>query len=148
MSDMVDRRDWVLAFIGAPASGSFRPDQIRVMKGLFLLSKEGPPELRDLYTFAPYDYGPFDKYVYHDLDVLGVEGLIDDTVVASSKRRIFRVTPRGEQRCAEIRASADPVTIKAIDEVKDIVSSMGFMQLLRYVYDRHPDFAVASIVNR
>jgi uncharacterized protein len=145
---MADRRDWVLVFIGAPTTGSFRTDQIRVMKGLFLLSKEGPSELRDLYTFAPYDYGPFDREVYHDLDLLEIEGLIDAAVVTGSKRRIFRMTPRGEERCAEIRASASPTAIKAIDEVKELVSSMSFMGLLRYVYGRHPDFAVASIVNR
>jgi uncharacterized protein len=118
------------------------------MKGLFLLSKEGPAELRDLYAFEPYDYGPFDKHVYGDLDQLEREGLIDGEFVLGSRRRIFRLTPWGEDRCDEIRRTADPTTIKAIDEVKELVSSMGFMALLRYVYERHPDFAVSSVVRQ
>lgn len=118
------------------------------MKGMFLLSKEGPPELRDLYAFAPYDYGPFDKHVYHDLDALERAGLIDATEAVGSNRRIFRVTPRGERRCAEIRKIGHPRAVKAIDETKELLSSMSFTRLLRYVYGRHPDFAAASIVNR
>jgi hypothetical protein len=71
----MDRRDWLLLFIGAPG-GPYSTDQIRVMKGMFLVSKEGPDDLRDLYNFEPYDYGPFDTTIYHDLDTLELEGLI------------------------------------------------------------------------
>lgn len=46
------------------------------MKGMFLLSKEGPPELLNLYHFEPYHWGPFDKAVYSDLDELEADGLI------------------------------------------------------------------------
>ena len=144
---MADRREWLLAFIGAPTSGRFQTDQIRIMKGLFLLSKEGPPELRDLYAFEPYDYGPFDKHVYTDLDTLERDGWIDGELVLESRRRVFRVTASGEEQCERIRRTADPSTIRAIDDVKNLVSSIGFMALLRYVYERHPEFAVASVVH-
>jgi len=52
---VLDRQDWLLLFIGAPG-GPYQTDQIRVMKGMFLVSKEGPGELRDLYHFEPYAY--------------------------------------------------------------------------------------------
>jgi DNA-binding PadR family transcriptional regulator len=146
---LVDRRGWLLAFIAAPADNArFLTDQIRIMKGLFLLSKEGPADLRDLYAFEPYDYGPFDKQVYKDLDALEQMGLIASERVPGSNRRSFRTTPQGDHRFDEIRASAKPETLAAVDQAKALVCSMGFMRLLRYVYERHPDFAVSSIVNR
>jgi hypothetical protein len=145
---VVDRGDWLLAFICAPGADRFLTDQIRVMKGMFLLSKEGPPDLRDLYAFEPYDYGPFDKHVYGDLDQLEAEGLIHSETVGGSNRRIFRATPRGQERFAQICASAHPDAMGELRRVKGLVSSMGFMELLLYVYDRHPDYAVSSVIDR
>lgn len=42
------RSDLLLAFLAAPSAG-YEADQIRIMKELFLLSREGPGELDNLY---------------------------------------------------------------------------------------------------
>jgi DNA-binding PadR family transcriptional regulator len=133
----------LLAFLAAP-SGKYETDQVRIMKGLFLLSREGPDELRALYTFAPYDYGPFDKAVYADLDDLVWGGLVRVEQKFGSSRRVYRLTDNGRQEAARVRNSIDEATMKAIEETKQQVTNLSFNQLLRYVYGRHPDMATRT----
>lgn len=140
---MTERRDWLLTFIGAP-SGGFATDQLRVMKGMFLLSKDGPAELRELYSFRPYDYGPFDAAVYHDLEACEAEGLIQSRPVGGN-RMVYALTPAGESRVDQLRAEVGQETRTAIDQVKKHVTSLSFTELLKQVYTQHPDYAVRSI---
>jgi uncharacterized protein YwgA len=114
------------------------------MKGLFLLSREGPGELRNLYAFKPYDYGPFDKAVYLDIEELTGEGLTRSEGVPYSSRKVYRLTEVGEARAESIRRGMDLPALKAIDGTKRLVTGMSFNQLLRYVYERHPDMATRS----
>jgi uncharacterized protein len=142
---MLTRRDWLLVFIGLP-DGSYPTDQIRLMKGMFLLSKEGPPEGRDLYDFEPYDFGPFDKRVYADLDSLTSDGLIASDPVMGTNRRTFRVTSRGEAMVRELAAGFSPESLQYLADLKQFVGSMSFLRLLRHVYAKYPQYAVRSVM--
>jgi uncharacterized protein YwgA len=42
-------------------------DRIRVQKGVFLLEQRGPSSWRSLYTFSPYDWGPFSRDLAQEL---------------------------------------------------------------------------------
>jgi len=137
------RSDVLLAFLASPSAGH-EPDQIRIMKGLFLLSREGPGELLNLYAFEPYDYGPFDKGVYADIDRLMTNGLISVEPSVGSSRKIYRLTDPGRERAGDVRGSMDPDALAAIDETKRVVTEKTFNELLRYVYGRHPDMATRS----
>lgn len=141
---MLNRRDWLLLFIGLPG-GRYMTDQIRVMKGMFLFSMEGPRAARELYGFQPYDYGPFDTQIYHDLDTLEARGLIRSEVVEGTNRRIYSLTTKGEQSMAALLESAEPHTANALRRIKRHVTSLGFIDLLREVYERYPDYAVRSV---
>jgi hypothetical protein len=114
------------------------------MKGLFLLSREGPGELHNLYAFEPYDYGPFDKGVYADIGGLLRDGLVREEGFSVSNRRTYRLTDAGRAKAENVRAGVDPAALKAIDETKSLVTGMSFNELLRYVYGRHPDMATRS----
>lgn len=140
---MLTRQDWLLLFIGSPGA-QFHADQIRIMKGMFLLSKEGPSEVQDLYAFEPYDYGPFDVGIYHDLDAAQAQGLIQSRTVGGTNRRVFQLTSTGEARAAEFRRQASQAALRAVEEVKKLVTSLSFTDLLSYVYERHPEYAVRS----
>ena len=142
---MLRRRDWLLLFIADP-EGPFSTDQIRVMKGMFLLSKQRCDALQSLYTFEPYDYGPFDKHVYYDLDRLETEGLIVSEPVPHTNRRTFRLTRRGRERVEDLETVVPRAARVAVTEVKELVTSMGFMPLLRYVYEKYPEYAARSVV--
>jgi len=138
----LDRRDWLLLFLGAPG-GPYPTDQIRVMKAMFLVSKEGPDDLRDLYSFEPYDYGPFDTTIYHDLDALEEAQLISSETLGTS-RRIYRLTRKGVDRTAAIEGEAGGAALDFIRRTKRTVTSLSFLDLLRSVYEKYPDYAVRS----
>ena len=140
------RSDLLLAFLACPSDGHDL-DQIRIMKGMFLLSKEGPPEVRHLFAFEPYHYGPFDKRVYSDLDALELAGLVASEQLSGQNRRLFRPTGAGKRRAREIETSFSPEVARKVREIKQLVTSMSFLQLLRYVYQRHPAYAVRSRVS-
>ncbi len=140
----MERTDWLLLFIGLPG-GHYDTDQLRVMKGLFLLGQEGPQELRDLYNFAPYDFGPFDAGIYRDLDVLEAQNLITVDEVPGTSKRLYRVTPDGKQRIDALITSLSHATAQKVQEVKMYVTSRSFIDLLREVYAKYPAYAVNSV---
>ena len=59
----MNRRDAVLAMLGACEGSRFSPAQLQ--KALFLITKNAGETLDSarVFDFTPYDYGPFDKSV-------------------------------------------------------------------------------------
>jgi len=143
--DMLEREDWLLLFIGLPG-GKFYADQVRVMKGMFLFSKEGPASVRNLYDFTPYDYGPFDTGVYRDLDKLEAQGLIRSSFLLGTNRRIFEPSSQGAERVADLLKQAPRDAVQVLGRIKTEVTSLGFIELLKYVYDKYPEYARRSVV--
>jgi DNA-binding PadR family transcriptional regulator len=142
---MPRREDWLLLFVGLPG-GDFCSDQIRVMKGMFLFSKEGPGVVRDLYSFTPYDYGPFDTQVYRDLDTLEVQGFVRVEPIQGTSRHVFRLTAKGEQRMVQLLGEAPGAAVDVLGDIKKLVTSRSFLDLLRYVYEKYPAYASQSVV--
>lgn len=139
------RPDLLLLFIASPG-GPHPTDRIRIMKGLFLLtSDEGPQEIRGVYQFRPYNYGPFATGIYSDLERLEGEGLIRVVESAVPGRDAYEATSQGEARALEVAASLQPRTVSAIKDTKRFVTSVSFLDLLRHVYEKHPEFAVKSV---
>ena len=141
------RHEWLLLFLRSPG-GPYRTDQIRVMKGMFLLSQEGPGELQNLYRFVPYHYGPFDTTVYQDLDQLENAGLIRSDLVAESRQRSYDLTERGRQFIDRRLSEFNRTGIEAVRNIKHRVTSLSFLDLLNYVYERYPDYAVKSVAKK
>ncbi|MFT4040941.1 MAG: hypothetical protein QM692_22350 [Thermomicrobiales bacterium] len=140
---MPSRPDWLLLFIGA--DGDKHPlDQLRVMKGLFLLSLSLEP-LSGHYSFTPYDFGPFDSKVYRDLDELQARGFIDSTNVGIGRRRDFWLTELGRRRYIELQASVSGDNFDEIQAAKTYVTSLDADALLSDVYERFPEFRSRSI---
>ena len=144
---MTQPKEWLLIFIGLPG-GELPTDQLRVMKGIFLFTKEGPPSVREIYDFAPYDYGPFAPPVYGDLDRLEAEGLIRKSYVIGTNQRVFDLTTRGSQEYQNLISSAPEDALDALREIKTRVTSLGFADLLREIYDKYPYYASRSLFNK
>lgn len=141
------RRDWTLLFLSRTALGSTGPeviDPIRIQKGLFLLSKRGPA--RDLYAFRPHYWGPFSSEVYHDLARLETEGLVESRPVPGQTWQIYRSTPRGEQRAAELAGLLEDRDTEWLAEDRDFVTSRSFVSLLRDIYAAYPEYADKSLL--
>ena len=144
---MTQPREWLLLFIGLPG-GKFPTDQLRVMKGMFLFSREGPASVRDLYHFEPYDYGPFATPVYGDLDGLEAQGLIRTLYVMGTNQRVFELTSTGDQHFRDLIGKASKDALDILGPIKELVTSLGFADLLRYVYDKYPHYASRSLLNQ
>lgn len=146
---MPSRTDWLLLLIGAQG-GDYQLDQVRVMKGLFLLSRDGGP-LEGQYQFSAYDYGPFDSRVYRDLDELQAQGLVAVSHAGIGRRRNYDLTHSGRVRYVDLQGQMTHAALAEVAAVKSSVTTNTFEELLADIYGRFPEYAtrsVAQIKNR
>ncbi len=141
---MNPRQQWLLLLLGAPG-GSHGVDQVRAMKGLFLLAMEPGHPAASLFTFEAYDYGPFDSSVYRDLDAFEAEGLVTVTRFPSTRRRVFDLTDRGRVRYRELTETMAEADLETVARVKARVTSLSFTELLREIYTSFPEFRERSV---
>ncbi len=136
---MPTRQDWLLCFIAGTEGYDSWVDRIRVMKGMFLFQEEGDAPTEVDYSFRPYDYGPFTPEVYHDLEDLERQG----SIAASRDAREYRATAEG---CAYLVAcDLDSGTVEQLHKLRVEVCDLSFRQLLKRVYEAHPESAQRSI---
>jgi hypothetical protein len=135
-------RDYLLMFLASPAD-RYEADQVRVMKGMFLFTKQGPDSVRSLYNFKPYDWGPFDSAVYRDLEKMEAEGLVVATL-AGGNRRVYRVTEKGKMLAEALGQGEEPAVTDALRQAKHFTTSMGFVPLLKAIYEKYPDQATRT----
>jgi hypothetical protein len=133
----------ILAALAAGGENSiYRP--VQVQKLLFLIDREisaliGGPH----FDFAPYDYGPFDRDVYIELDELAARGLV--SAEPAERYRVYSLSPDGYQRGVEILDELHPAAATYIEQVARWVRSLNFQQLVAAIYKRYPDMKVNSI---
>lgn len=137
------RSDMVLAALAAAGEGrSFSP--VQVQKLFFLLDREashlvaGPH-----FHFQPYDYGPFDREVYAELDALKLRGLVD-TAGDSNYRRYTLTQPGFEAGRQELAAWSQEASDYAA-QVTQWVQKLSFQQLVSSIYAKYPDMKVNSV---
>ncbi len=141
---MTARQDWLLLFIVGTEHYDSWVDRIRLMKGMFLFQQEGdaPPEVD--YDFQPYDYGPFTRELYDDLEQLSRRGLI----IEARDGKSYRATPAGCSRIDELVAHPLGLDASAVEYLQDLRVELGdlsFRELLKRVYDAHPESAARSV---
>jgi len=112
---------------------------LQIMKALFLYAQKEKPT--DFYEFNPYLYGPCSFDVYSDLKLLESDGFIT-TYPTHRGWSFYGVTSEGEKYLIE-----NTKIIQKLDEIKKLILSKSFIELLKYVYSRYPEFAKNSIFN-
>jgi uncharacterized protein len=139
----VDRQNFVLAALAAAGVDvSFTP--VQVQKLFFLIDREashlvGGPH----FSFEPYDYGPFDKSVYSEIDALSA---LDLAVVKNDERvRKYELSAGGYARGREILQGLPENTRQYLSAIALWVRSLSFQQLVSAIYKRHPDMKVNSV---
>lgn len=115
------------------------------MKGLFLLSKE--LKLENFYIFEPYLYGPCSFDVYNDLNTLIRENLLTTIKFLPSYWSYYKVTPQGADKSKKILQNMSQEIVAKMKEIKKTVISKGFIDLLRHIYEKYPEYAVNSIID-
>jgi len=168
--------DVVLVLLYAPGATGKVAEPIRgttrLQKLLFLLWKEGAfyEDVRDLYGFRAYDFGPCMDDLYDDLDfaedinLLKVEevpsgneyeGADEDAfikdfgfrLIKKPTRRDFSLTEIGKEAAKEIYDSLDDARRERLNKIKKRFNTMPFFALLRYVYRKYPAFAKKSVLS-
>jgi len=138
----MNRRDIVLAALAAAGeNATFTP--VQVQKLLFLIDREasqsvGGPHFR----FVAYDYGPFDRVVYDELDALRSVGLVN---VEQSRYRIFVLSQEGFARGQQVFATLAPNIQSFVQQAAQWVRSLSFRQLVAAIYAKYPDMRANSV---
>ncbi len=140
----MERRDFVLASMSPAGQRSFSPVQIQ--KLFFLLDKHiAEPTGGPHFQFVPYDYGPFDKDVYLELDRLDQEGLVEVLVPNSYRSREYRLTDRGHECGAGALENLPQEVRNYVGEVVNWVRSLSFAELVSAIYTAYPEMRENSV---
>lgn len=142
--EIMKRKDFVLASMSPAGNESFSP--VQVQKLFFLLDKHiakftGGPYFR----FIPYDYGPFDKKVYTQLDRLSEEGLVELLLPPVSRFQEYRLTDRGyEIGARKLKTLSEPIQ-DYIGQLVNWVRSQSFAALVSAIYRAYPEMRENSV---
>lgn len=136
----------------------------RFQKLAFLSDQRLQEEDIDPYDFIAYDYGPFDKDLYKELEWLEEEGLITEKerrTYGGDTRYDYKLTEKGIksiQHNVPHLDSSDQIgqlsesqkKLKTIFDVAENVVSeyndMPISNLIKRVYDEYPEYAENSVL--
>jgi uncharacterized protein YwgA len=136
------RIEVALVMLATAGGGEFTPVQIQ--KALFLLDREAADlfDQGERYHFRPYDYGPFDRAVYDDLEELAGRGLAE---IARDWTRKYRATPRGVSEGERLLHTVAEQRQRFVQKVSEFVRTHSFSELVTSIYRAYPDMQENSI---
>ncbi|MDE0099432.1 MAG: hypothetical protein OXM87_07475 [Truepera sp.] len=142
---LTPRQEIVLAALAADPGASFEP--VQVQKLFFLLDENIANALGGKqFKFKPYDFGPFDKDVYKELEILESKGLVwINTDSQENSRRQYTLTFNGQGKGNEELASLDPGVQQYVKELSSWVRRLSFAQLVGSIYNAYPHMRKNSI---
>lgn len=139
------RQQFVLAALAAGAGEAFAP--VQVQKMFFLLDEEISEDFGGKqFAFEPYDFGPFDRNVYVELNALQAVGLVELSYVNSSAGgRRYSLSQSGYE-CGNELLNNLPLRSKSyMEDVASWVLKLSFAQLVGSIYKAFPHMRAKSI---
>jgi uncharacterized protein len=142
----MNRSQHVMATLAAAGPGAtFTP--VQVQKIFFLLDERaanllGGPH----FSFQPYDYGPFDQEVYHELDRLQLPELV--RVDTTGRYRMYALTDAGYAQGRQLCSGLAPEVQSYIRQTVEWVRQLRFDQLVAAIYREFPQMKAKSIFNQ
>ncbi len=164
----IETDDVIVLLLGAPggpAPSGYLEGVTRLEKLVFLLEHETPAGswTTESADFRSHKFGPFSAKIYKAADTLHAYGLILDSARASDSTedrweavnvvgdeldpyttRTFKLTSRGrsyyDALIQELPRGAEDV----LRAFKDRFANLPLRQLVRYVYERYPEFTDKS----
>ena len=141
------RKEIILASMATCCGHTYTPVQLQ--KLLFLLDKRVTAEISGpLFDFKPYHYGPFDKAVYDELDVLEKEGMVEIIREPNLNLRKYRLRTDGETIGLQSLEKLDPKIKEYVQKLSDFVRNASFPQLISAIYQAYPEMAENSIFGK
>lgn len=134
---------------GEPIEG-----RTRLQKLVFLMQKrleeagEDPLQTDD-YEFIPYDYGPFSKELYDDIDKTIARGMVEGREEDLGEDKVkydYEIQEDGEQWVRDQLAKEEAQRVlRLAEEIKDEYGDVYLSDLIDEVYSRYPKYAENSI---
>lgn len=138
----MNQREIILSAL-APAKGELH-SPVQVQKLIFLIDRNLSRELEGpIFSFAPYNYGPFDKQVYAVLEELAEDGFVD--IIEQNNYRNFKLTVAGQEQGKKILKKMPEYSQKYISDVSEFVRRLTFTQLVTAIYQAYPDMRANSV---
>ena len=168
----VEVDDVVVLLLGAPTTSRTLKGRIegitRLEKLVFLLERETDfyQLLTETPDFTAHNFGPFSSKIYDAVDVLAAAGLVEDSARISSSTadsweakelignasgdpyatRDFSLTEKGHRYYAALIDELPKPTESMLSEFKQRFGGLPLRRLIRYVYQRYPEFTEKSII--
>ena len=185
MKKIDNRKDILLLLLYSPGSSDIVNESIigrtRLIKMLFLFKNEvwkkfkSNTQLSDenMYSFFPWNYGPFSSEVYDDVTCFNLRGFVeikltsqeaivesveewnfyqeqygqdDSEGIQEYQEEEFRLTDKGVLFTKELYDSLSNNQKEILKEFKSRITSMPLRALLRYVYKQYDDFTSNSVI--
>lgn len=137
------KEDWTLLAIACAGESGLTPAQLQ--KSLFLLEKNSPRKISNFYQFKPYNYGPFDKTIYLDANVLASENLVKVNGVDGQSWSKYHITEQGLTKAKKLKSELDPPLSSYLERVVHWAQRLSFSQLIASIYKRYPEYKVNSV---
>ena len=145
-SVLTHRQEIVLAGLGANASANYAP--VQVQKLFFLVDQKISESIGGKqFAFEAYDYGPFDHNIYRELEALNKLGLVSISPTGTGERRMYSLTPSGQDRATEAMTKLPPVTQEYLIALAKWICSLTFAQLVGSIYKEYPEMRRNSVFN-
>jgi hypothetical protein len=142
--NMSDRRDVLLAALGASESRGLTP--VQVQKAMFLIAMEAKHLAPSgFYSFDKYNYGPFSADIYSDLNSFAAAQLVAVSQPAGSRVRVYRLTDAGLKAAAAKRATLSEALASYTGAVVGWVTKLSFPDLVRAIYKKYPEYKENSV---
>lgn len=146
---MIDRQLLPLALLYANNEQEIQ-GRTRLQKLVFLIQKEFKDNrLPGKYNYIPYDYGPFAKKLYEDLDYLKDRGFIKEskkTIEDDKVKYNYTLTPEGRAHLEQQPDQKIDRVLQLAETIKSDFNDLSLPELLDYVYTKYPDYAENSVL--
>ncbi len=144
-TSLTPRQKYVLAALAADPGACF--ESVQIQKLLFLLDEnitDAPGGKQ--FDFKPYDYGPFDKDVYVELEALQERGLVQMTTISPNfSRRQYSLTFNGQKQGGHALKKFAPDTAAYVKDLSRWVRQQSFATLVGSIYKAYPHMRENSI---
>jgi len=175
MSDaprVLETDDAIVLLLGAPGRTERTRGRIegitRLEKLLFLLERETPAAawLKESADFSTHNFGPFSAKAYQEIETLVAAGLVRDSerITDSAEdswevrniigapipdpyaTRDFELTDLGRRYYRSLLSDLPEAAELDVSEIKTRFGTTPLRQLVRYVYERYPEFTEKSLI--
>lgn len=124
----------------------------RFQKMVFLLQQRMNPEEEGFrqYDYEAYDYGPFSKDLYADLDGLIEQGYVDENTEEFDENKIlyeYKLTEKGQNMVNRLEPEKRFEEVFNLSyEMKSEFNNRPLSEVIDYVYSEYPEYAENSVL--